>query len=36
VLVSPPRLDGAEKKTIEPRRILELRGSEVGQGSLSD
>jgi hypothetical protein len=28
VVVIPPGLDGAEKKTIERRRILELRGSE--------
>jgi hypothetical protein len=35
-VVIPPGLDGAEKKTIERCRILELRGSEIGQGSLTD
>ena len=33
-MVIPPGLDGAENKTID--RILELRGSEIGQGSLPD
>jgi hypothetical protein len=34
-VVIPPGLDGAEK-TIERCRILELRSSEIGQGSLTD